>query len=440
MCCFARLRRYLLLVALVCVAVARCGADEAETKATQVAQTFITHCTKGEYTAAASAFDATMRTAIPVPQLQQVWEGITQQAGAFVALQDTHCQRVPPYTVISVICQFNKQAWGVIVACDDRGTVSGLYFYPDTPPYADLTKFHEVAVTIGTAPWALPGTLTVPNGPGPFRVVVLVHGSGANDRNETVGPNKPFRDLAWGLATQGIAVLRYEKRNYTHAAECAKLPVFTVKEETIDDAVAAVALLRTRQEIDGRNIYVLGHSLGGYLVPRIAQADGAISGFIILAGAARPLEDIILEQNDYFCKLDGKVTDDEQRVLTAAHAGAARIKDPALPLDTPAAQLFNAPACYWLDLRGYQPAERAKTLQQPLLILQGKRDYQVTHDDYLLWSAALATRPNVTMKEYDDLNHFFLPGKGRSTPAENEQPGHVDVHVVEDIAAWIAAR
>ena len=88
--------------------------------------------------------------------------------------------------------------------------------------------------------------------------VVLVHGSGPNDRDETIGPNKPFRDLAWGLATRGIAVLRYEKRTKRHRLKMALLAnSLTVKEETIDDAVAAVTTLHAVEEIDASRIFVL---------------------------------------------------------------------------------------------------------------------------------------------------------------------------------------
>lgn len=99
--------------------------------------------------------------------------------------------------------------------------------------------------------------------------------------------------------------------------------------------------------------------------------------------------------------------------------------------------IFGVPASYWLDLRGYDPAESAKTLKQPMLILQGERDYQVTMEDFKRWNTVLAGKGNVTFKSYPGLNHLFIAGTNRSTPLEYEQPGHVDVRVVEDIASWI---
>jgi pimeloyl-ACP methyl ester carboxylesterase len=133
--------------------------------------------------------------------------------------------------------------------------------------------------------------LSLPSGAGPLPAIVLVHGSGQHDRDETIGPNKPFRDLAWGLASRGIAVLRYEKRTRQHQQRVAQLENgFTVKEEAIDDAGAAVALLRNRTGIRANRIYVLGHSLGAMLAPRIAAADPAVAGLVLMAGPVRSLE------------------------------------------------------------------------------------------------------------------------------------------------------
>ena len=169
----------------------------------------------------------------------------------------------------------------------------------------------------------MPGTLTVPNGKGPFPAIVLVHGSGPNDRDESIGANKPFRDLAYGLATHGIAVLRYDKRTHVHPEQFANI-VFTVKEETIDDALSAVALLRTTAHIDPTRICVLGHSLGGMLIPRIGLADNRVAGLIVLAGATMPLGDTMLRQVRYLAEAQGPITPEVQQQLDAISGQIAR--------------------------------------------------------------------------------------------------------------------
>ena len=132
---------------------------------------------------------------------------------------------------------------------------------------------------------------------------MLVHGSGPNDRDETLGPNKPFRDLAWGLADRGIAVLRYDKRTSVYGGKMAGNKNLTVREETIDDALLAVKLLRGRPDIDPKRIFILGHSLGGMVAPRIGADDPSLAGLIILAGATRPLPDVAREQLEYIASL-----------------------------------------------------------------------------------------------------------------------------------------
>ena len=192
----------------------------------------------------------------------------------------------------------------------------------------------------------------MPVGAGPFPAVVLVHGSGPNDRDETFGPNKTFKDLALGLGSRGVAVLRYDKRTKVHRAKVSKLNPFTLKGETIDDALAAVALLRKEAGIDAARIFVLGHSLGGTAAPRIGAADSGIAGLIMLAGAVRSLEQSIVDQMQYLADADGVISDAEKRALD----DALKLKDTVSKLTaadlTSTASIGGAPASYWLDLAG----------------------------------------------------------------------------------------
>ncbi len=313
---------------------------------------------------------------------------------------------------------------------------------PSPPPYSRSDAFREIEVTIGGEEWPLPGTLAMPVGESPRPALVLVHGSGPNDRDETLGPNKPFRDLAWGLATRGIAVLRYDKRTRVHAARMAAAAgALTVKEETVDDALAAVALLEKTPGIDPDRIFVLGHSLGGMLVPRIAARGPRVAGWIVMAGTTRPLEEVYLEQVRYLVSLDGEITPAEREKIAEIERQIATLGEPAkLAAASPSDLPLGLPAAYWKDLMGWHPAEAAKPIHRPMLILQGGRDYQVTMADLANWKAALGARDTVTFKVYPRLDHLFMEGDGPSTPADYARPGHVSKEVVEDIATWILAR
>jgi dienelactone hydrolase len=271
---------------------------------------------------------------------------------------------------------------------------------------------------------------------------VLVHGSGPHDQDETIGPNETFKDLAWGLATKGVAVLRYTKRTKKYGAKTSDDPsALTVNDEVINDARAAVELLSKQPKINAKRVYVLGHSWGGYLAPRIAAGDSQVAGIIILAGSARPLEKMIVEQLQYFAALPGGPSEQLQKQLAAAEESEKQIENSNLK-NTDTIELVGAkvPGAYFIDLRGYDPPAAAAKLTIPILVLQGGRDYQVRDTDFDAWKKALEGKPSVEFKNYVDLNHLFETGKGMAMPSEYDNPGHVAELVVADIAAWILAN
>jgi dienelactone hydrolase len=385
--------------------------------------------------------------------LRASWQSLQEQSGAFQQQDDLAEVQTPQGLVLVVTCIFERVKLDVNIVLNDTGEIVGLTITPvgaveqqihatyEPPAYAHPERFHEQELSIGHDRWVLPGTLSVPEGEGPFPAVLLVHGSGPHDRDETIPPNKPFRDLAWGLAAQGIAVLRYEKRTkaYADAMEDV-LETLTVQEEVLDDALEAVALLRELPEIDARRIFVLGHSLGGFLAPRLGTADPALRGLIFLAASARPLEDMLLEQMSYILSLSvhDPVLREEQ--LAPLKKEVALVKDPVRLPNAAAADLpFNVPPAYWIDLHAYQPAQVVQTLKQPMLFLQGTSDYQVTLTDLQIWQQALQGRDNVQFLLYPGLSHLFMPVEGgqKATPATYTVAGHVAEAVINDIATWI---
>ncbi len=409
---------------------------------------FIRQLAAGDFSGAYSRFDSVLSQAIPEVKLKETWLQIIAQAGPFQKILASQAAEKQDYLIITVSCQFEKYPLDFRLVYNQNSQIAGLTIQPaqsasvyHAPAYVSTEAFHEIDLTVGQGEWALPATLSLPNGAGPFPAVILVHGSGPQDRDETLGPNKPFRDLAWGLASHGIAVLRYEKRTKAHAAQFTPelIAKLTVQGEVIDDALSAVRLLRQTPGIDPGRVYVLGHSLGATLAPRIGQQDPKIAGLIVMAGMTRPLEDAILDQYTYLYSLSGAMTDTQKDELEKLKAQVARAKDPNLSEKTPAKELpLGMHPAYLLDLRGYQPAEVAASLAMPIFVLQGGRDYQVTvADDYPAWQKALAGKSNAMLKLYPKLFHLFITGEGLSTPQEYLVEGHVSQEVIQDIASWI---
>jgi len=384
-------------------------------------------------------FDQNMSQQVTQNTLETTVAPQLNSLGGVASIGEPLVQENQGYEVVTFPVQFEAGKFNVIFSVDAQGRIAGMFLQPGQsgaavaaqwtrPSYSDPSRFHEIHVTVGRAPWSLPGSLLMPVGAGPFPGLVLVQGSGPRDRDETIGPNRPFLDIAEGLASRGIAVLRYDKRTFVYAQQMAALPHLTVEQEVIEDAISAVALLQHQPGVNPSRVFLLGHSLGGYLAPRIAKQDPAIAGLIIMAGNARPIPQLILEQSQ---ELGAPPQQIEQLKQQIARINALR------PGQADSERFFGVPASYWLDLKNYDPTAVAQNLQIPMLILQGGRDYQVTETDYDLWKSALEGKRNVTFREYPDLNHLFLHGQGRSTPAEYEQAGHVSFEVVEQIARWI---
>ena len=439
----------LVVAMLACLAcpVGRADAPAGGTDPALPGVDFVDQLAKGDFAGAEGKLDATMKGALPEEKLGATWKALVKQAGAFQKRLRARVTEQAGYKIVLVTCQFEKTALDAKVVFNGKGEVAGLFFVPaapeggfKTPAYAQADAYTEKEVTVGKGEWALPGTLTMPKGAkGKVAAVVLVQGSGPNDRDETVGANKPFRDLAWGLATRGIAVLRYEKRTRQYAAKlgAGSLAGFTVKEETIDDALAATEALRGTEGIDRQRIFVVGHSLGAMVAPRIGQADPHLAGLILMAAPARPFEDLLVEQTRYLLTLGGPLAQEDEAKVAAMTADAAKIKKLAAADAGSATLIQGAPPSYWLDLRAHDPIAIAKTLQQPMLILQGGRDYQVTADDFENWKKGLGAAPTVTYRMYPKLNHLFSAGSGKSRPSEYEVAGNVDESVVRDTADWI---
>ncbi len=297
-------------------------------------------------------------------------------------------------------------------------------------------------ITVGEhTAYPLVGLLTLPdNASAPVPAVVMVHGSGPSNRDERVGKLTPFKDLAEGLALHGIASLRYDKRTFVHAKKMRKLPV-TVWEETVEDALLAVELLKNIPQIDSDNIFILGHSMGAMLTPRIDAEGADVKGLILLAGTPHRLEEVVIRQlrqaGDGNAVMKAIVSL-EYKIFAKKFDGLYEMTDE----EAKQKRFAGGISLYYFKEMGKKTAaDYLLESEKPALILQGGMDFQVlAEDDFKSFQELLAERRNTAFKLYPNLNHCFTEALYSSILKASKEYGkerHIPDEVIQDIAAFI---
>jgi fermentation-respiration switch protein FrsA (DUF1100 family) len=434
---------YLILILLLALPITATEEDKNAEKKT--AMKFVYHLRDGQYKAAYTMFDSSVIKVFRQEQLKDVWEGLVRENGFFEKITTFREDRDSAYSVVFVNTSFLRRYAEFTCTVNRDQKLLGFRIYSLTdkadaiyPPYADSSKIQSEDITFGIKDWELRAKLTMPVKPnGKLPAVILIHGSGSQDMDQSIGKLKPFWDLATGLSSRGIAVLRYNKRTTDHPYKFMRLPTFTVKEEATDDVIEAVKLLKKDPRIDSNRIYLLGHSLGGYLVPRIAQ-QVEVAGIVSMAGPARPFGMIIYEQVMHKALMDDNLDDQEAKYLENLKKQTDLIDGPDLTPEVPYTELpFNIPAEYYLDYRDNLPVLSVIGLELPILIMQGGKDFQVTEEDFNIWKAALSDHERKNFKFYPEVNHLFIEIEGDSSPADIQKPAHVSPEVINDLVDWI---
>lgn len=437
------MRRTLLSLAFATSLALAAGASAQAADPAAIARQALDRMDAGNYAQVEQSFGEKMAAAVPAEKLKAVWESLPAQVGKATGRGEAVVSAQGGATLVKIPLHHEKAELVATFAIDAEGKIAGFVVQPaqaaqaiaPAPAVAADAPYLEHQLMVGAGERALPATLALPKGDGPFPAMVLVHGSGAHDRDETIGPNRPFLDIARGLAAQGIAVLRYEKRTRARPQDFAG-GVPGVDEETTFDAVHAVDALRKAEGIDPRRVFVLGHSLGGMMAPRVAAMSGHVAGLVLLAAPARPLLDIVIEQNRRLAVLDdGKTSDAERDAISALVQQVRTVRDTAT--DATAKGPMGLSTGYWRSADGVDAVAEAQRVKLPMLVLQGARDIQVVDADWQRWKDAFHDDRKVAFKLYDRLNHLGIAGEGEGSLAEYQQPGHVAPQLIDDVAAWI---
>lgn len=436
--------RHTFIAAILAASLAIAGTSHAQTAdPAALAQQALDALDAGHYAQVEQLFGPQMAAAVPADKLQAIWESLPAQMGKAKGREQAQLSAQGDTHFVQIPLHFEKAELLAKFAIDASGKIVGFLIQPaqstaPAPAVAADANFSERDFSVGDGERALPGTLAMPKGNGPFPAVVLVHGSGPQDRDETIGPNKPFLDIARTLAAQGIAVLRYDKRTKARPQDFAG-GNFGVDDETTNDAVIAVDALRKTDGIDPKRIFVLGHSQGGMLAPRIAAVSGHVAGLILMAAPSRPLLDILIEQNRRLAVLnDGKLDDAEHAAINAIIEQVRITRDPNTAATSPT--VMGQPAGYWRSIEAVDAVSEAQQVKLPMLLLQGARDIQVVDADWQNWRDAFADDADATFKLYPKLNHLGIAGEGEGSLTEYQTPGHVDAHLMADVVGWIKAQ
>lgn len=375
----------------------------------------------------------------PEDALAGFWYGLYGQYGPFEGVQDV----VVDDGRATVELLFADGTQRLELGVSDGGISDFALPSEYTPPrYADPESFTERDVAVDAEDIFLDGILTVPEGDGPFPGVLLVHGSGIHDPDGGAGAAKILKDFAWGLATRGIAVLRYENRLHNHDVDP---DAFTLDTVFVDDAVAALDELAAADEVDEDALFVAGHSMGGWVAPRIADYHGRVAGVVCLDTPPDvQVDPADLQHFRYAMEPDGDLDGEQEAQLEAIRDEQKRISAGDYEPDE---HLRGRPGRWHDRMKDCDPAGRAATIDAPVFVAKiGRADPDVQPEMVEMHQEMLEGWRSVDLSEgshvefYDDLDHFFQTGYEPSSSTKLAFADNVAEHAVADVAEWIRSR
>ncbi|MEG2538881.1 MAG: alpha/beta hydrolase [Clostridium sp.] len=269
-----------------------------------------------------------------------------------------------------------------------------------------------------------------------MKTVIIVGGSGPSNKDGSIGNQSPYKDLAYMLGDKGIASFRYDKRTLSHIDKMTPSYVLNLglKEEYLEDYNEIIHYLQRRSDIVNSEIYTIGHSQGGNIIPMLHSTNPSAKGYIFLAANYFPLEDHILRQNKYLLDITPGLTEEfKKEQISFIQGEVSKIK--TLTQSSINEKILGIPAKYWLEYKGYDPAIEASKINKPMLFIQGLNDYQVTIDDLNKFKDTLKNDSKIEFKEFEGLTHTL--SKGDKTPNAYLENSNVDPSVINSIVEFL---
>lgn len=437
----------LLTIAFILVSVTSCSSrTDFDIPALEAkAEALVENMLEGNFEDARVDFSDDVLAVLTEDVLKEGWVTTVEPLGSYVGHVSTDHRLEGKYCIINVLSQFEGNGVLVTATFDANGKIAGLRTtYQEIGNLETKAALNEIEITItGDVNYPLAGILTMPDNVDKPPVVILVHGSGASDMDETISGNTPFRDIAYGLAERGIASIRYHKRFYSYPQAASELGnSISLEQEVLEDVYAAIELAKTDNRIDTEGIYLLGHSLGGSLAPAIAHKHPELAGIISMAGTLRPLYEVSYDQVQEAAEAMRPTLSDTDKSLLEEQLKQIE-GDVEMLRNIPATisedtRLLDLPVNYWRSLGQYNGLNYIDRIAMPILVLQGEADFQVYHDvDFTLWQEKLTGRENAVLRLYPGLNHLMMPTQNKRDLSEYVVKSKVSEEVIDDIAVFI---
>ena len=437
----------ILIALLLLGSLVGCQQSLSESESKQITDAYILDFTENDFEVMITEYEMTalVEQSVTAELFDQVWnQQLIVTCGDFIQV-DTETALTEQsssggyHTTYEL--EFKYKNAFILIGVDGQGAIESFLLTGfESKMYKELPASVKTEdVEFGEDAYKVSGTVFYKQGAVNGPCAIIIGGSGPNDRFGSVGGNQPYFDLAAGLADEGITVLIYDKRTYAYQSELSSDEI-TIYTEIIDDSVYAFDFMSSYATVDPSEIYYIGHSLGGYVLPMIDEAVGEkAAGYVFMAAPSTSLEDLMLYQIKYLAELDGTITEAEQTNIDLSETMTDNVH--ALTEENQhqyaSSALFNVPAAYWLSLKPFDPIDDVANIDVPMLFLNGNRDYQVPLSESEPYKQALSSRSDVQFVVFDGLNHLFLKGEGAPNPTEYYDVSDVADDVLTTIADFI---